>query len=69
MISLFYHGNLGTYEIIQKKIHLDTWHFILSQWIKPWTKVSKLSRTPTSMVCIKSLPEEFNAYIKKVKLK
>ena len=25
---------------------MDTWHSILSRWIKPWTKVSLLSRIP-----------------------
>ena len=38
--------NLGTYQIIQKYIHWDTWYSVLSRWIKPWTKVSPLSRIP-----------------------
>ena len=25
---------------------MDTWHSILSRWIKPWTKVSLLLRIP-----------------------
>ena len=32
---------------------MDTWHSILSLWIKPWTKVSPLSRIPPSWLGLK----------------
>ena len=31
---------------------MDTWHSILSRWIKPWTKVSPLSRIPPKVIAL-----------------
>ena len=42
---------------------MDTRHSILSRWIKPWTKVSPLSRIPPNKYNLKKLMNYRESYV------